>query len=68
MHSAAFLDDGLVYTWGQNDSGQLGNFTRDASEYPGIVDEEYIALGNYDIVLDDEQDAKDVYKRQGYRC
>ena len=47
----------MLFRSGQNDSGQLGNFTRDASEYPGIVDEEYIALGNYDIVLDDEQDA-----------
>ncbi|MBQ3462414.1 MAG: hypothetical protein IJH36_04760, partial [Clostridia bacterium] len=60
--SGAFVDDGLVYTWGSNNRGQLGNFmvteggTVADRPYPGYVDEEYIALGNYDIVLDKDND------------
>ncbi|MGN0106988.1 MAG: Ig-like domain-containing protein, partial [Hominilimicola sp.] len=47
-HSAAFIEDGLVYMWGSNDYGQLGNFKlENANMYPNIVYEEYIALDNY---------------------
>ena len=63
-HSAAFLEDGLVYTWGHNQEGQLGNYTiNEHSEYaqrlPGYVDEEYIALGEYNIVLNEVDDETD---------
>jgi alpha-tubulin suppressor-like RCC1 family protein len=50
-YSAAYIDGGIVYTWGANESGQLGNFTFDTQTDPGTVDEEYIALSSYDLTL-----------------
>ncbi|MBQ2662980.1 MAG: hypothetical protein IJG16_02410, partial [Clostridia bacterium] len=52
MHSGAFDLDGIVTTWGYNKEGQLGDFSTTNRMYPVLVDEEYIALGNYDIVLE----------------
>ena len=46
QHSAAFDTKGIVYTWGNNEFGQLGNFTHDSESHsePGLVDEARIAI------------------------
>lgn len=45
-HSALIAEDGKVYTWGRNDSGQLGVGDTDVRFVPTLVE----ALEDYNIV------------------
>lgn len=58
-HTLALTDNGLVYAWGKNESGQLGNGNFQSSDKPQIIQGLYnitdISVGNsFSMALDSE--------------